>query len=64
MCIFENNCKNRLSVGGSALEPLFAASGGWEFRPQSPALLLLPTITTLLSSFPVAFYYPLNEGTK
>jgi len=33
------NCKNRLSVGGSAPEPLFA-SGGWGLRPQTPELLL------------------------
>jgi len=34
------------------------ASGGWRLCPQTPALLLSPTITTLLSSFLVinAFY--------
>jgi len=47
---FLENCKNRLSVGGSVPEPLFA-SGGWGIRPQTPALLLPPTITTLSSSF-------------
>jgi len=30
------NCKNRLSVGGSAPEPPFA-SGGWGLRPRTPA---------------------------
>jgi len=57
MCIFFENCKNHLSIGGSAPEPSFA-SGGWGLRPQTPALLLLPTITTLSSLFLVlnAFY--------
>jgi len=41
------------------------ASGGCGFRPQTPALLLLPTITTLSSLFLAlnAFYYP-KKGTK
>jgi len=54
MLIFwKKNCKNHLSIGGSAPEPLLA-SGGY------PALSLPPTITTLLSSFLWlnAFYYP------
>jgi len=46
----EKNCKNRLSVGGSAPEPPFA-SGGWGWSPQTPALLLPLTITTLSSAF-------------
>jgi len=60
----ENNYKNRLSVGTTAPEPLFT-SGGWGIRPQTPALLLPPTITTLSRSFLAlnAFYYPQN-GTK
>jgi len=29
---FLENCKNRLSVGGSTLEPPLA-SGGWRFHP-------------------------------
>jgi len=35
------------------------ASGGWELRPQTPALLLPPTITTLSSLFLAlnAIYY-------
>jgi len=51
-------CKNCLSVGGSAPEPPLA-SGCWELRPQTPALLLLPVVTTLSSSFLAlnAFYY-------
>jgi len=51
----KKNCKNRLNVGGYALEPLFA-SGGWGRR----ALFLLPTITALSLSFLAqnAFYYP------
>jgi len=56
---FGKNAKNRLSDGGSAPEPLFA-SGGWGFRPQTTALLLPPTMTTLSNSFLAlnAFYYP------
>jgi len=39
MCSFwEKNCKNRLSVGGSAPEPPFA-SGGWELRPPDPRVV-------------------------
>jgi len=54
----EKDVKNRFSVGGSAPEPLLA-SGGWGLRPQTPALLLLPTITTLSNSFLalIAVYY-------
>jgi len=44
------NCKNCLSVGRSAPKPPLAC-GGWRFRPQTPALLLPPTITTLSSLF-------------
>jgi len=44
------NCKNRLSVEGSAPEPPFASSG-WGLRPQTTAFLLPPTITNLSSSF-------------
>jgi len=51
------NCKNRLSVGGYAIEPPFA-SGGWGLCPQTPALLRPPIIITLSSLFLVlnAFY--------
>jgi len=54
---WEKNCKSRLRVEGSAPEPPFA-SGGWEPRPQTSALLLPHTITTLLSLFLMlnAFY--------
>jgi len=54
---WKKNCKNRLSVGGSALEPPFA-SGGWGLSPHTAALLFPPTITTLSSLFLVlnAFY--------
>jgi len=46
MRFFGKKTKNRLSVGGTAAEhPI--ASGGWELRPQNPALLLSPSITTL-----------------
>jgi len=57
--------KNRLSVGGSALEPPFV-SGGWGLRPQAPALLLPLTITTLSSSFLAlnSFYYTLKKRTN
>jgi len=50
MCFLEKDVENRLSVGGSAAEPPLA-SGGWGLRPQTPALLLSSTITTLSSSF-------------
>jgi len=40
MRIFWKNCK----------EPPFG-SGGWGLRPQTPALLLSPVISTLSSSF-------------
>jgi len=65
MRIFEKICKNRLSVGGSISELPFA-SGGWGLRPQTPVLLLSPTITSLSSSFLAlnAFYYPKKKGTK
>jgi len=46
----EKDVKYRFSVGCSAPEPPLA-SGGWGIRPQTPALLLPPTITTLSSSF-------------
>jgi len=46
----EKDVKNRLSIKGSTSEPPLA-SGGWELRPQTPALLLLPTIKTLSSLF-------------
>jgi len=46
----EKDVNNRLNVGGFAPEPLLA-TGGWELCPQTPALLLPPTITTLSSSF-------------
>jgi len=42
MRIFGKNLENRRSVGGSAPNPPLA-SGGWRLRPQTPALLLLPT---------------------
>jgi len=42
----EKDIKNRLSKGGSAPEPPLA-SGDWGIRPQTPALLLPHTITTL-----------------
>jgi len=50
------NCKNHLSVGTP--EPPFA-SGVWELLPQTPALLLPLTITTLSSLFLVLneFYF-------
>jgi len=56
---FGKNVKNRLSVGGSAPEPPLA-SGIWGLRPQTSALLLPPTITTLSSSFLTlnTVYYP------
>jgi len=61
---WEKNCKNRLSVGGSASEPLFAFRG-WGFRPQTPALLLPRTITTLSSSFLVLnTFYSAPKRTK
>jgi len=50
----EKNCKNRLSVEGSTLEPPFTLSD-WGLRSQTPALLLPLTITTLSSSFPIHF---------
>jgi len=58
----EKAVKNCLSVGGSAPEPPFA-SGGWGLRPQIPALLLSPTITSLSSSCLAlnAFYYPKKD---
>jgi len=46
----ERICKIRLSVGGFVSEPPLA-SGGWKLCTQTPALLLLPIITTLSSSF-------------
>jgi len=46
----EKDVRNRLSVGGPAPEPPLA-SGGWGLGPQTPALFLSPTITTLSSSF-------------
>jgi len=57
MRIFGKKYKSRLSVMGSATEPPFA-SGGWGLHPQTPVLLLPPTITTSSSSFLVlnAFY--------
>jgi len=36
MRIFWKKCKNRFSVGGSALEPL-VSFGGWGILPQTPA---------------------------
>jgi len=53
---------NRLRVGGSAFEPLFA-SGGWGLRPKPLRCYSHPTITTLSSSFLAlnAFYYPEKE---
>jgi len=59
------NCKNHLSVGGSASEPPIA-SGGWGLRPQTPALLLPPTITTLTSSLflVVNAFYSAQKRTK
>jgi len=48
----EKRCRNRLSFGGSAPEPSFASSGCiWGLSPQTLALLLPLTITTLSSSF-------------
>jgi len=38
------------ALGAPPPEPLFA-SDGWGLYPQASALLLLPTITTLSSSF-------------
>jgi len=46
----EKDVKYRFSVGGSAPEPPLA-SGGWGLLPQTPVLLLPPTITTFSSSF-------------
>jgi len=43
--------KNCLSVECSALDLRPLASGGAELHPQTPALLLPHTITTLSSSF-------------
>jgi len=46
----EKDVKNRFSIGGLAPKPPLA-SGGRGLRPQTPTLLLPPTITTLSSSF-------------
>jgi len=46
----EKTVKNRRSVEGSAPAPPLA-SGDWKLCPETPALLLLPTITTLSGSF-------------
>jgi len=58
----EKYCKNRLSIGGSALEPPFV-SGGWGLRPLTPASLLSPINTTLSSSCLAlnAFHYSLKR---
>jgi len=48
--IRKKNNKNHRSVGVSAHQPTLA-SGGWEFCPHTPALLLSPTIRTSFNSF-------------
>jgi len=55
----EKNYKNRFSAGSSALQHPFA-SGGWPLCPQTPVLLLSPTITSFWSTFLTlnAFHYP------
>jgi len=45
MRIFWKKCKNRLSVGRSAPEPLIAHVA-WDFRRYTPAMLLPPAIIT------------------
>jgi len=59
----EKTVKKSPSIRGSAPEPSFA-SGGWKLRPQTSALLLSPTIISLLSLFLAlkAFYYPKKES--
>jgi len=59
---WEKNCKNLLSIGGSAHEtPL--ASGGCRLSPKTPALFLLLAITTLSGLFLTfnAFLLPSNK---
>jgi len=55
---YGKKCKNWLSAPEPPLAP-----GGWELRPQTPALLLLPNVTTLSGSFLAlsAFYYEQKE---
>jgi len=66
MRIFWNkNSKNYLSVGVSAPEPLLTTAGlELCLPPQTPMLLLLPTIASLSSLFLalIAFYYPSNKN--
>jgi len=59
MRILKKTVKNRLSVGGPAPNPVCLQRLG-RLRPQTPTLLLPPTITALLSSFLAlnAFYFP------
>jgi len=58
----DKNCKNCLSVGGSAPE-LPLGSSGWRLRTQTSTLLLQPAITTFCCSFLAsnAFYYIKKE---
>jgi len=58
LLVLEKNCKDRLSVGGSAPNPSLA-TGGWRLCPQTAAFLLLPAIATFYGLFlaPNAFYY-------
>jgi len=59
----EKTVKIASAFASGGLPPF--AFGGWGLRPQTPALLLSSTITTLSSLFLAlnAFYYP-KKGTK